>query len=288
MWNSVTSLFALFPNALLCGMIMAVTCAVFGVFVLLHRVVFISIALAECAVCGIAAAALCHIHPFAGAASACLLAVLFLAMDWENSALPRDAILGTLYAGASALSVLLVARSGMGLLEVKAMLYGDLILAAPADLRLLALVQLPVLGLTILFLKPLMYTFLDRNAAQLMKIPVKTVEFLFFLALGLVVSAASKTGGAMLVFCYLVVPPAAALLLSRRLLPVLMLATGLGILATLSGLTWSFHHDLPGNQCIAVIACIFLTVIFLSKKLVSRLQKSAQPAPSHSQANLNA
>jgi len=89
-----------------------------------------------------------------------------------------------------------------------------------------------------------------------------------------VVSAASKTGGALLVFCYLVVPPAGALLLSRRLLPVLLLAAVLGVLATFSGLTWSFHHDLPGNQCIVVVACGLLAGIFLVKKLTLQLQKS--------------
>lgn len=268
MWSSFATFCSLFPKALFCGILMAITCGVLGVFVLLHRVVFISIALTECAACGIAAATLWHFHPFAGAAAACLLAVLFLARDWDNSVLPRDAILGTLYTAAAALSVLLVSHSGMGLLEVKAMLYGDLILAASQDVWLLVLVQIPILSLGLLFLKPLLYTFLDRNAAQLMGIPVKTVEFLFFLGLGLVVSAASKTGGALLVFCYLVVPPAGALLLSRKLLPVLGLSALLGTLATLCGLTWSFHSDLPGNQCIVVAACATLTAIFLAKTLL--------------------
>lgn len=267
MLHSFSACCSLFPKALLCGVIMAISCGVFGVFVLLHRVVFISIALTECAACGIAAAALWHVHPFTGAVSACLLAVVFLSRDWDNSVLPRDAILGALYTGAAALSVLLVAHSGMGLLEVKAMLYGDLILAADSDLWLLALVQIPVLSFGLLFLKPLVYTFLDRNAARLMGIPVKTVEFLFFLGLGLVVSAAGKTGGALLVFCLLVVPPAGALLLSRRLSSVLFLSAILGVLATLCGLTWSFHQDLPGNQCIVVVACALLAGIFLVKKL---------------------
>ncbi|NMA21582.1 MAG: metal ABC transporter permease [Lentisphaerae bacterium] len=268
MWNSFLACCTLFPKAMLCGVIMAISCGVFGVFVLLHRVVFISIALTECAACGIAAAALWHFHPFIGATAACLLAVLFLSMDWDNSVLPRDAILGALYTGAAALSVLLVSRSGMGLLEVKAMLYGDLILASDADLWLLLLVQMPLLCIGLLFLKPLLYTFLDRNAARLMGIPVKTVEFLFFLGLGLVVSAAGKIGGALLVFCLLVVPPAGALLLSRRLLIVLSLSAILGVLATLSGLTWAFHQDLPGNQCIVVVSCSLLAGIFLAKKLL--------------------
>ncbi|NMA47453.1 MAG: metal ABC transporter permease [Lentisphaerae bacterium] len=233
---------------------MAVTCAVFGVFVLLRRVVFISIALSECAACGIAAAALLGLSPFLGALFCCLVAVAALAHDWEQQRIPRDAVLGTIFVAASALSVLLVARSGMGLLEIKARLYGDLILAGWADCLLLAIVHLPLLLCVILLLKAILYTFLDRNAAQLMGIPVRAVEFGFFVALGLVVSAASKSGGSMLVFCYLSVVPATALMLSKRLAVVLPLAAVLAVLATLAGLTCSFHYDLPGNQCIIVAA----------------------------------
>lgn len=246
---------------------MAVSCGVIGVFVLLHRVVFISIALTECAACGIAAAAFWKFHPFLGAVAACLMAVLFLSRDWDNSALPRDAILGALFTGAAALSVLLVSNSGMGLLEVKAMLYGDLILASNADLWLLILTQIPVLCCGLLFYKPILYTFLDRKAAQLMGIPVKTVEFLFFLGLGLVVSSSGKTAGALLVFCLLVVPPAGALLLSRKLAAVLCLSAVLGCFSTLLGLTWAFHHDLPGNQCIVVIACALLAIGMVKKRI---------------------
>ncbi len=277
MFSSFAACWHLFPKAMLCGLVMAISCGTIGVFVLLHRVVFISIALTECAICGIAAAAVWHFHPFVGAATACLLAVLFLSQDWDNSALPRDAILGALYVAAAALSVLLVSRSGMGLLEVKAMLYGDLILASNADLWLLALVQMPILGCGLLFLKPILYTLLDRNAAKLMGIPVKIVEFMFFMGLGLVVSAAGKTGGALLVFCLLVIPPAGALLLSRRLTVVILLAASGGAMATLFGLTWAFHCDLPGNQCIAVTACGWMTAILLLKKLRRiQLHKSAK------------
>ena len=246
-----------FPFAVACGLIMAVTCGVFGVFVLLRRMVFISIALSECAACGIAAASLWRLSPLWGAAASCLVAVAFLAIDWENARIPRDAVLGTVFAAASAGSVLIVAKSGLGLMEVKALLYGDLILASARDVVILLGIHLPLLGLCLLFLKPILYTFIDRNAAQVLGIPVRCVEFTFFMAIGLVVSAAGQTGGAILIFSYLVVVPTAALGASRRLPVVLALSALLGMAATMAGFTWSYHHDLPGNQCIIIAACLF-------------------------------
>jgi zinc transport system permease protein len=250
-----------FPEAVACGLIMSVTCGVFGVFVLLRRMVFISIALSECAACGIAAASLWHISPLWGAAVSCLVAVLFLAIDWENARIPRDAVLGTVFAAAAAGSVLIVAKSGFGLMEVKALLYGDLILATWRDAAVLLGIHLPLLALCLLLLKPILYTFIDRNAAQVLGIPVRCVEYAFFLALGLVVSAAGQTGGAILIFSYLVVVPTAALGVSRRLAVVLALSTLLGLAATMAGFTWSYQHDLPGNQCIIMAACLLSAAV---------------------------
>ena len=64
------------------------------------------------------------------------------------------------------------------------------------------------------FLRPTLHTFLDREAARVLGVRVVLWELLYFFALGLAVSAASKVAGALLVFCYLVVAPSTALLLS--------------------------------------------------------------------------
>jgi zinc transport system permease protein len=156
---------------------------------------------------------------------------------------------------AAGLSILLVARSGFGLQEVKALLYGDLILTSGRDLLVVAAVLVPLLAYLLLFLRPTLYTFVDRDAAKVLGIRTRVWEFLYFAALGLAVAAASKVAGALLVFCYLAVAPAAALLLARRLGSVLVAAVILAIASTLVGLYWSVSRDLPTNPSIAVVCC---------------------------------
>jgi len=257
-----------FPVAVLCGCLLAVTCGSFGVFVLMRRLGFISIALSECSACGIAAASLCGFSPLAGATVMTLLAVCALSTDWERLRIPRDAILGAVFVFASALSVLLVSHSGMGLLEVKALLYGDLLLASSHDFLQIALIHIPLLAGLLLFLRPLLFSFLDSAGAMVAGIPVRLLELAFFVALGMIISSAAKTAGSLLVFCYLVVPPATGLLLSRRLWAVMLLASLCGLAATLIGLTASYHWDLAGNQCIIIAACALLGLLPCLKILV--------------------
>ncbi len=83
---------------------------------------------------------------------------------------------------------------------------------------------------------------------------------LYFFALGLAVSAASKVAGALLVFCYLVVAPSTGLLLSRKLWGVLMISAIAAVGATMGGLYVSFSRDLPTNQTIAASSCVVLAV----------------------------
>lgn len=258
MLDSLLTLFASFPYALATGLLVAVVSALLGVFVILKRVVFIGIALSEIAACGVATAMLAGLAPIAGAVVFTLAAVALLAGPFESRRIPRDALLGVLFVAASSLSVLLVSRSGMGLHEVKALLYGDLILASRADFIALSLLLLPVLTGLLLFLRPMLYAFLDRDAATVLGVKPARWDLLFFLLLGLAVAAASKVAGALLVFCYLIVPASIALLLTRKLSRVLLLSVGTAVVITLAGLGASFATDLPTNQTICVVAAAAL------------------------------
>jgi len=263
MLENVQTILELFPDAVVAGVVIAAVCAMLGVFVILQRVVFIGIALSEVAACGIAAGMVFDISPFLGAAVMTLATVAVLSYPFEGSRLPRDAVLGIIFVLASAMSILIVSKSGFGLRQIKALLYGDLILTSRADLVVILASLLPVGAYLLLFIRPTLYTFLDREASKTLGVRVAMWDLLYFFALGLTVSAASKVAGALLVFCYLVVAPATALLLSHRLIVVMLIASIAAVVATIGGLYVSFDQDLPTNQTICAIACAVLLVAAL-------------------------
>lgn len=264
---SLLSLVFSFPYALMAGILIAVVCAWLGVFVILKRVVFIGITLSEMAACGIALALIMNVPPFVGAIASTLLAVGLLAIPFESHRIPRDTVLGVLFVAASSLSVLLVSSSGFGLHEIKSLLYGDLILTTRADFLVVCVVLIPAVVYLALFIRPTLYAFLDREAATVLGVKPGLWEFLFFVVLGLVVAAASKVAGAMLVFCYLIAPAAIALLLARRLWLVLVIACSVAVFSTVAGLCLSFASDWPTNQTICVTACFLLLLVGLGSAI---------------------
>ncbi len=272
--TSLEGIVSIYGGALPAAFLMAATFSVFGVFVVLKRMVFIGVTLSEVAAFGVAFALVHGLPPFAGAALFCLLVVAILAYPYEFTRLPRDTILGAIFIFASGMSILLVARSGFGLEKVKAILYGNLLFASNTDLLTICAVMLPALLAIWLFYRPILYSFLDRESAITLGISAWRYELLFFVFLGLTVAAASRIAGVMLVFCYLVVPAATALLLARHLLQGMLLAVLAASFATVMGIATSYQADLPPNQLIAVISCAFLLLALLYRQCRNRLSRS--------------
>ena len=272
--TSLESVVSIYGGALPAAFLMAGTFSVFGIFVVLKRMVFIGVTLSEVAAFGVAFALVHELPPFAGAALFCLLVVAILAYPYELTRLPRDTILGAIFIFASGMSIILVAHSGFGLEKVKAILYGNLLFASNTDLLTICAVMLPALLTMWMFYRPILYSFLDRESAITLGISAWRYELMFFVFLGLTVAAASRIAGVMLVFCYLVVPAATALLMARHLLQGMLLAVLTASFATIMGIATSYQADLPPNQLIAVISCTFLLLAFLYRQLRNRLSRS--------------
>jgi len=268
--ENIKAVIDVYGGALPIAFLMAITFAIFGIFVVLKRMVFIGVTLSEVAACGVAFALIHELSPFMGAALFCLVVVAILAYPYELSKLPRDTVLGTIFIFASGMAILLVAGSGFGLEKVKAILYGNLLFASTGDVATICAVMIPALLALLIFFRPILYSFLDRESALSLGINVWRYELLFFVFLGLTVAAASRIAGVMLVFCYLVVPAATALLLSRNMLPGILLACFFALLTTLLGVMTSYQADLPPNQLIAVISCCFFVFAMIHNHIRNR------------------
>ncbi|MFZ5586871.1 MAG: metal ABC transporter permease [Thermodesulfobacteriota bacterium] len=276
--EGIVQVATLFPQALLGGIAVAVACALLGVLAVLKRVVFIGITLSEVANLGVAlglAWGLPHL-PLTGGLT--LAAAAALALPRGFGRLTREAVLGVVFVLASSLAVLVVANSGFGLGEVKALLYGDLLLASPTDNRLMLGVLAPVSLVLLTFLRPIAFSFLDRDAARVLGLRVVWWELVYFACLGLAVAAAAKSAGALLVFGHLVIAPSAALVICRRLGWALAWAAGLAVAASLAGLGWSFAADLPAGQCICVVEGAMLGAALLGRLAAGRARRGARDA----------
>ena len=90
---------------------------------------------------------------------------------------------------------------------------------------------------------------------------------LAMIALTIVVSF--QTVGTLLVFGMLLAPAAASALFSRRLLPMMVIASLIGMISVYAGLLVSYHFNLAAGAAITLAA----TTVFFAAFAVSRLSR---------------
>src|SRR5687768_4299729 len=149
----------LFREALLGSLIIAVTCSILGVYVVLRRIVFVGAALAQLSSAGVARALFLSRPTWAQglgrpppemALALTLGGVLFLAFESPRSLVPRDAAIGIAYTVAGAAGILLVAKAAVGEAH-DILLQGSILGMTPEDVRILLMAAVPVLILQLGF-----------------------------------------------------------------------------------------------------------------------------------------
>ncbi|RYF14036.1 MAG: metal ABC transporter permease [Comamonadaceae bacterium] len=201
-----------------------------GTQVLARGVVFIDLAVAQVAACGVLAAGMLlegapPLLTHAAAAVASLLGswlVWWLARRWPEQ---REALIGLVYVGAASASVLAVAFDPHGRERLTTLLAADVLWAPWASVALLAAVALVVTAL---------HRLLQRDA-------------LFYPLFAVALSVAVQALGLYLVFALLIGPA----LWTRRGLA-LTKAVVAGLVACAAGLALSWGLDWPSGACVAL------------------------------------
>ena len=96
-------------------------------------------------------------------------------------------------------------------------------------------------------------------------IPVRFVQYLLPVLLGVTTVATLKVVGIVLVLALLVTPPATATLLARRLPGIMGYSIVISLLSTVAGLYLSYYADLPSGPSIVMVATgLFLLALFFA------------------------
>lgn len=208
-----------------------------GAQVLTRGVVFIDLAVAQVAACGVLAAGMLmqEAQPGHAAAAAAIAALLgsggvwWLAHRWPEQ---REALIGLVYVAGSAASVIAVAFDPHGRERLTALLAADVLWVPWVSVVLLALAAAVVVGLTAARRRPL-----QRDG-------------LFYPVFALALSAAVQTLGLYLVFALLIGPA----LWTRRGLRVSG-AIALAAAASTAGMGISWALDWPSGASVALGLC---------------------------------
>ncbi len=263
--NHIVDLIATYHNAWFAALLIAATCSIVAVYVVMRRVAFIGIATSQIAAAGVALALLLHLAPLPSAAIATLLGVAFFSLGREPVRVSREALVGVSFAAASALSVLFVFRSATELDHIEHILYGSLLFATSAQVKILLLAAIVIVVVHALFAKEFIMISFDPDTAQTLGVRARAFDLLLFSTIGAVIALSISSAGSLLTFAFLILPALTALLLSQRLPRVFLISVLTGLLAAGLGMFSAILLDMPPGPVIVVTATILLLCAGLSR-----------------------
>jgi ABC-type Mn2+/Zn2+ transport system permease subunit len=262
MWSDLAQAWALFGDAWLTGLLLALQLPFAGIVLVARQQLFLSAAMGQAATLGIAAvlrveaasghAAPSHRHAeeaaavAAAALGAVATAVAALGSRGRDDARQADAVWVFLAAGSGA--VLLLTHAPHGLAEVHRLVLSSLVGASRADVWIAAGALAAILAGFAVHRERLMLWALDHVTATALGLPVRRYRIACGVAIGLLTGFAIHSAGLLFTFGATVLPVLIARDLARRLVTVCWLAPLVSVALMAVALVASHLADYPPGQ----------------------------------------
>ena len=247
-------------SALKVSVIMGLLLAYLGVHVVGRGIVFVDLALGQISMLGVAFASYIGQQETLISISFTMVGAFLLSfLKIKDKRLKQEAIIGIVYAVASAATVLFISKSPHGESDISEVLFGSLFTVTSAQILTMAIV-FGIIGATHIIFRKKFFELTEKfENHEVEDIGVFDLwNFLFYLSIGLAIVLAVRIGGVIPVFSYLIIPPVSAILLARKTSSVVAIAMTIGVLGSFFGLYFSTHFDFPaGSSVVAILGALF-------------------------------
>jgi len=235
--------------------------AYFGIHILERGIIFVDLAMAQFIALGIALAFLMghegSERNYYAVAFALVGASVFSMARRIQRIVNMEAFIGVLYIFSLAGSILILDRTPHGLEEFKSILNGNILWVTSSDILKTFILYAAIGLLHLVFRKKFFALSYEESNGPFW-------EFLFFLSFAFVLVSSVQLAGILQVFSFLVIPALIGRLFTRSPMKILIGGWGIGLAASMVGITLSYKLDLPTAPLIvaSLSVAFFILLIF--------------------------
>ncbi|WP_337021674.1 metal ABC transporter permease [Pantoea anthophila] len=264
MWMAEPFQFAFMNNALLIALVVSIPCALLSVFLVLKGWALMGDAMSHAVFPGIVLAWMVGAPLAAGAFVAGLFCAVASGFLQDNSRIKQDTVLGIVFSGMFAVGLILYVAVKPEV-HLDHILFGDMLGINRADLiQTLIIAVLIVLVIVVKWRDFMLFSF-DPQQAQVSGLPARWLHYGLLCMVSLTIVATLKAVGIILSISLLIAPGAIAILLTRRFSHALLVATGVSVLVSLSGVYLSFFIDsAPAPTIVVLFAAVFIVAMVVT------------------------
>jgi zinc/manganese transport system permease protein len=280
-WSDLCEPFALefFQRAVVGGALVAVLCGVVGTWVVIRSMAFLGEALAHGMLPGVALATVVGLPVVLGAAVSAAAMSLAVSLLQRRGRLSYDTSIGLLFVGMLALGVIVISHSGSFATDATAILFGDILAIAPADVRFLAVATGATLVVAAVSHRLLLALAFDARVAAVLGLRPALAQALLVGLVTVAVVVSYQAVGSLLVVGLLIAPAVAASQWTDRIPTTMALAAVLGVVAVVVGLLVSWFAATAAGSSIAMSAIVLAAGSWLLRSATARITASPGPSP---------
>ncbi len=253
-------------RALEAGLMIALIAPAIGMFLVVKRYSLLTDTLSHVSLVGVAFSALTGLAPTLGALIVSSLAALGIEELRARKNLFGESVLALVLSGSLALAIVLFSLvHGIGI-NLISILFGSITTVSHADLPLIALCTLLVLGIVGIAFKKLFLLAYDEELAKANGLPVRALNVLLVLLAAVTVSISIRIVGTLLVGALMVIPVLTATQFKQGFAKTYLWAIVLSVISVALGLCASFYLNLPSGGAIVLVALVFFLASVLLQK----------------------
>lgn len=251
-------------NALSAGFLIAILCPIIGSFLVLKRFSMMGDTLSHSAFAGVALGYFFGMNPSLASLLYTLAAALLIEYLRNRFKSYEEVVMSIVMTFNVGLAIILASRGRSA--NINSFLFGSILTVEVTDLILIAAVTFITLAFVRHFYGQLLYITFDEEGAEISRIPVKTLNYLFMALTGAAVGVSIRITGLLVISSILVLPMAAALNLRKGFRHTLYFAVLFGLITVMTGLILSYYIDSAPGGTIAIMSVVVLLASFLVKK----------------------
>ena len=253
--------------------LIAVIAPILGLFLILRRQSLMADTLSHISLAGIALGLLLNVNPTFMTLVVVVIAAVsidYIRMLYKSYSEISIAIL--MSAGMAIALVLMSLNEGGTNTSIQQYLFGSIVTINFAQVRLLLFLFVLVVGLFLVFRKPMYVLTFDEDTAYTAGLPVKFMSIIFNVITGITIAVIMPIVGALLVSAIIILPAAIAMRLSKSFNLVILVGIIIGLIGMFTGLTASYQFGTPPGATITLVFIVIFIITTILKKLVNQLK----------------
>jgi zinc transport system permease protein len=264
--------YSFMQRALLSGAVVAATCSVVGLFLVLRRQSLFGDALSHVAFGGIAVGLFTNIYPLWTALVVSVLASLGITKLRQSTKIPPDAAVAVMLSSGLAVGIVLIGLAGGFSLDLESFLFGSILLIGMQDQIMILLLSAAVLLIVFKLHRQLMYVAFSEDQARVSGINVTILNYLFIGLASLAVIASLRLVGVLLISSLIVIPNITAIMFGKGFKKTALISIIIAVLSVLIGIVISYVANLAPGGTIVLVTIFVLLGTAGAKSIMKRIK----------------